>query len=142
MIIKRVDESVTERFFKNDYHDRGMLKWGGFFLSDHTSAIQKMKRDKVPETIRAEQSLERVSQELKQAWLTKKVVHVQLKMLHKGETMASLTGRVAGFQEETIIFIDKEGRPQMVNVNEIRNVQLVAAPVDWHHVTKKSVSQD
>ncbi|GEL15175.1 hypothetical protein [Pediococcus cellicola] len=108
MIIKRVDESVTERFFKNDYHDRGMLKWGGFFLSDHTSAIQKMKRDKVPETIRAEQSLE----------------------------------RVAGFQEETIIFIDKEGRPQMVNVNEIRNVQLVAAPVDWHHVTKKSVSQD
>lgn len=32
---------LTERFFKNDYNDRGMVKWQGFYLSDHTEDVAK-----------------------------------------------------------------------------------------------------
>lgn len=32
---------VATEFFKNDYHDRGIKKWGGFFLSEHTADLKK-----------------------------------------------------------------------------------------------------
>ncbi|GAB5052237.1 YolD-like family protein [Pediococcus ethanolidurans] len=133
MIIKRVDESVIEQFFKNDYHDRGMLKWGGFFLSDHTSAIKKMKHDKIPEKWLPEQTLEKNSQTLKQAWLHKQVVHVQLKLLHDGETLSSLTGQVAGFHDQKIIFSNVEGQLTAVSLEEIRNVHRPEVSVDWRN---------
>ncbi|WP_412989211.1 hypothetical protein ACLJJ6_09495 [Pediococcus siamensis] len=133
MIIHRVNEAVIERFFKNDYQDRGMLKWGGFFLSDHTSAIQKMKRDQIPEKIRPQQTTRQVSQALEQAWLKKKTVHVQLKIFHQGETLVSLTGQVSGFQGDQIVFRTTEDQPKKVSLEEIRNVNVVEAPVDWHN---------
>lgn len=32
---KIYNDNFAENFFKNYYKDRGMLKWQGFFLSDH-----------------------------------------------------------------------------------------------------------
>jgi len=28
-------------FFAHDYHERGMVKWQGYFLSDHTEDVKK-----------------------------------------------------------------------------------------------------
>lgn len=36
-------EAVAENFFKNYYHDRGKIKWSGYFLSEHTAALRKNK---------------------------------------------------------------------------------------------------
>lgn len=36
--------AVVNYFFEHDYHDRGMLKWQGFYLSDHTAALKEMKK--------------------------------------------------------------------------------------------------
>lgn len=34
--------------FLNQYQDRGMMKWQGFYLSDHTSSLQKVdKKDQM-----------------------------------------------------------------------------------------------
>lgn len=33
---------VASRFFKDDYQDRGIKKWGGFFLSEHSAALKKL----------------------------------------------------------------------------------------------------
>ena len=38
------DKKVTE-FFRT-YQDRGMKKWQGFFLSDHTSTLRKDRQQK------------------------------------------------------------------------------------------------
>lgn len=32
---------VADQFFKYYYHDRGIKKWGGFFLSEHTAELKK-----------------------------------------------------------------------------------------------------
>lgn len=29
----------VQQFFDHDYHDRGMVKWQGLYLSDHTAAL-------------------------------------------------------------------------------------------------------
>lgn len=42
-MLKKIDERFAENFFKNYYHDRGMLKWQGFYLSDHLNALKKAK---------------------------------------------------------------------------------------------------
>lgn len=41
---KEFDQRVTD-FFAH-YQDRGMKKWAGFFLSDHTAMINKETRQK------------------------------------------------------------------------------------------------
>ncbi len=32
---------VADNFFKYYYHDRGKIKWSGFFLSEHTAALKQ-----------------------------------------------------------------------------------------------------
>ena len=32
---------VADNFFKYHYHDRGKIKWQGFFLSEHTAALKR-----------------------------------------------------------------------------------------------------
>ena len=41
----RVDRSYSPYKEVREYQDRGMLKWQGFYLSEHTTA---MKEDKAP----------------------------------------------------------------------------------------------
>lgn len=43
-LLGQIKEKEAEDFFKNYYQDRGMLKWQGFFLSDHTAALSKKER--------------------------------------------------------------------------------------------------
>lgn len=35
------DSNLVNQFLKYDYHDRGMMKWQGFYLSDHTAVVAK-----------------------------------------------------------------------------------------------------
>ncbi|MFT8882891.1 MAG: hypothetical protein ABF991_05625 [Liquorilactobacillus hordei] len=39
---KKINDDFAEYFFRNFYQDRGMRKWQGFFLSDHTQALKKL----------------------------------------------------------------------------------------------------
>lgn len=41
----RVDRSYSQFEEIRNYHDRSMMKWQGFFLSEH---IASMKEDKMP----------------------------------------------------------------------------------------------
>lgn len=36
-----VDRSYSPYKEVREYHDRGMMKWQGFYLSEHTSAMKK-----------------------------------------------------------------------------------------------------
>ncbi|MEJ6400829.1 hypothetical protein [Nicoliella lavandulae] len=42
MVVKHpVDSKTAQRFIDEDFHDRGMMKWQGFMLSDHTAYIER-----------------------------------------------------------------------------------------------------
>lgn len=36
------DEHRVQHFFDHEYVDRGIVKWQGYFLSDHTSALKHL----------------------------------------------------------------------------------------------------
>lgn len=37
--------TLINNYFQHDYRDRGIKKWRGFFLSDHTSALKKWQAE-------------------------------------------------------------------------------------------------
>lgn len=37
-------DAIANNFFKYYYHDRGKIKWSGFFLSEHTAALKENKQ--------------------------------------------------------------------------------------------------
>lgn len=131
MIIHRVDESVIEQFFKNDYRDRGMLKWGGFFLSDHTSALKKMKATR-PEKQLPQQDIVQIGKFLNSAWKSKQLVHIQLMAL-KNEKVESYTGIVQGYRDANIILRQNNESQSLITVNleDIRNVHKYISSKSW-----------
>ncbi|MCK8627028.1 hypothetical protein [Fructobacillus cardui] len=44
--MNKEDIQRAKTFFEQDYHDRGKIKWNGFFLSDHTQKINQNKEDR------------------------------------------------------------------------------------------------
>lgn len=37
---------MINNYFQNDYHERGKVKWNGYFLSDHASALKREAQNK------------------------------------------------------------------------------------------------
>lgn len=111
------DKIVTD-FFKN-YHDRGMKKWGGFFLSDHTLKINQdqKKRDEVfPK--RKTMTEEEVSTKLFQAFSNHYYVEIQLKELdNEGKYKADICGFVEGYIDKQIIVSG-----QRIILDDINNI--------------------
>ncbi|MGK4144946.1 hypothetical protein AB0X56_06755 [Weissella paramesenteroides] len=100
----------AERFFRNDYHDRGMVKWQGYFLSDHTEDVGKYSKKQAIDRNRQDQvemSQEAISQYLLKAFDQRFPVTIQL----RNHTAGGLTspfyhGKVMGFQEDNVVLSD------------------------------------
>lgn len=94
----------VEDFFKN-YQDRGMVKWGGFFLSDHKMKINqdKAKRQRIYPK-KKEMSAEKISVALLKSFSEHRKVSVQLKDLDEdGNFAPDIVGFVQGYQDEDTI---------------------------------------
>ncbi|AYF92174.1 hypothetical protein D7I45_01040 [Apilactobacillus bombintestini] len=50
MLDHNINNEMVQNFFDYYYHDRGMIKWQGFMLSDHVSVIRKEKRSLVDDS--------------------------------------------------------------------------------------------
>lgn len=116
-------DQEVEDFFKN-YHDRGMLKWAGFFLSDHTLKIQKdvEKRNKVYEK-REEMSFTDVSNLLMQAYTLQVAVSVQLRKLNDElRYEEDIQGYIIGFSDDSVVIEDSNSKQHTIELTEINNV--------------------
>lgn len=113
---KRVDD-----FFRN-YHDRGMVKWAGFYLSDHVLKMhKKSKADAYVEIKKAEMSPEEVSKVLLKAFGESRIVSVQMRILNKeGELFRSFQGHVLGVDEDNVMIAD-----HIVEIEEINYIEII-----------------
>lgn len=123
MVLRQVhDDDLVNNFFKRDYHDRGMLKWGGFYLSDHTSALTKMHAAEKVEAPLPKQPLSVVSERLAVAWRTHQPVHLQLKVMDDNRILAKVDGIVVGVHEDNVVIQLASGRWRELSLTEIRCV--------------------
>lgn len=119
---------LTADFFANRYQDRGMKKWQGYFLSDHTAALKKQAEAEAAlqaQVALPQQSEVAIRQVLAAAFASGQSVIVQLRHLTtEGRLAAPLGGKVNGYTEWDDVGIG--GR--QVSISDIRHAELVPFP--------------
>ncbi|WP_137644868.1 hypothetical protein [Lactiplantibacillus plajomi] len=115
------DMAAVNRFFEHDYHDRGIVKWQGFFLSDHTSALNKVRaRERTVIQGRPVQPLSARTVILADAFAQGYRVKIQLATLDRnGHFYPDLIGTVSGYNATNIVL----NGSTFVSLDQIRNVQ-------------------
>lgn len=97
----------AQRFFRNDYYDRGMVKWQGYFLSDHTEDVDKYSKKWAINRERQDQvemSQEIISQYLMKAFDQRFPVTIQLRNHTTGGIASPFYhGKVMGFQGDNVV---------------------------------------
>ncbi|MCT3398496.1 hypothetical protein [Lentilactobacillus hilgardii] len=118
---KRFDMDIVNTFFEHDYYDRGMIKWQGFFLSDHTAALNKQKSKFNQEyNYKQQQSLQVITSILASAYNNHQEVTIQLKELDQNNiNLPNITTRIYGYNANDII-IDSNN---FIAIDDIRHIE-------------------
>lgn len=101
------DSKLVTQFLKHDYHDRGMMKWQGFYLSDHTSVRAKEARNfntQLRRTHLTKMSVEQINGVINEAIVKKTIVIVDLAQRNQdGQILAPITGRITGWVANQLV---------------------------------------
>jgi len=118
------DDTLVQRFFDHDYQDRGVVKWQGFYLSDHTAALKKQARQEaIKHPAKTQQSLEEMSAILSDAYANGKRVSIQLNTRNSNDEFApDLTGQVVGYEDDAVYLADQPP----ASLSEMRHVTKIS----------------
>ncbi len=115
-------DKKVETFFKN-YQDRGIKKWSGFFLSDHTLKINQDKRKRA--TIyskKTEMSEAEISELLLRSFSNHFPVSIQLKNLDvDGYFAEDVKGFVEGYLDKNIVVVSG----MSIAMDEINHIEFI-----------------
>lgn len=116
---------------QSNYEDRKMAKWQGFVLSDHAEMLQKQNQTKNNlNPAKEKQTPETISENLYQAFLTKKQVRIQMEFLLNGVYEDDLIGIVVG-QEENNIYLQTHSELIVIDSALIRHIKISKAKKWW-----------
>lgn len=116
------DYQRAHDFFANHYVERGMLKWQGYYLSDHTSALNKEAAGKTPQQAKVRQDSDTVRERLADAYANHYTVSIQ-RYPHNSEQeyAPDLNGHISGTTGDAIVLDTGE----LLLINDIRHIQLI-----------------
>lgn len=119
-IIKRTPEQLG-------YTDRGIVKWLGMMLSDHSEALKKESRKNQFFDIQAkvEMTEEEVSNVLHHAFVKQSPVIIQANIIKEGYYYRDVACKISGYVDDKIYLLLKDGRTLTCALPEIRNIELM-----------------
>ncbi|AKP66813.1 hypothetical protein [Companilactobacillus ginsenosidimutans] len=106
------------------YNDRGMMKWMGWLLSDHSAFMEGEKVKERLTPVKPEMEVEIISEQLKDAWENSKSVSVQINVLENDEYVPEIEGVVVGFDTGRIYLQLDSGETRLLHLEEIRCVNI------------------
>ncbi|MER2110033.1 MAG: hypothetical protein ABS889_03765 [Desemzia incerta] len=110
-------------FLNDEYRDRGIKKWAGFYLSEHTAAQEKLtdERKKMNPQKNQMESKE-IESVLNESILKNKPVAIQIESVDQnGNYKDDVVGLVVG-GDELGIYVNNT----KVDFDEIRNIQFIS----------------
>ncbi|WP_060459749.1 hypothetical protein [Lactobacillus acetotolerans] len=115
-------DQKVENFFRN-YQERGMKKWSGFFLSDHSLKINQDNRKRATVySKKTEMSEAEISKILLQSFSNHYPVSIQLKNLDEDCRFAEdIKGFVEGYSNENMVTISGTA----VHLDDINHIELI-----------------
>ena len=115
------DSNLINQFLKYDYHDRGMMKWQGFYLSDHTSARTKKsneEKSKQALTHAIKMTSREIAEVINSAIMQSTPVSIDLSTKNiDGTLLEPVTGLIDGWYEDNLIINDAK-----VNIADIHAI--------------------
>lgn len=110
-----------------DYEDRGIIKWQGMYLSDHTEKIAwQAKEKRTTNLAKTKMTTEEIAQVLNKAIIKSKAIAIQKEERNaEGHYSDELIGQIEGY-DELGIYVNSN----KVNYDEIRHVELYI-PKKW-----------
>lgn len=120
---KQLDMAMVNNFFEHDYHDRGMMKWQGFYLSDHTAALHKqMAKKQRHYQPKSQQTLATITNILALAYQRHRLIKLQLNQVDINDSqIPDFTAHVLGYHANRIV-LDHQ---QLILLDDIRHVELL-----------------
>lgn len=119
------------------YKDRGVMKWLGMMLSDHSEALKKEEMNDQLIEVKAKEEMteEAIAKVLNQAFATNSPVLIQANVMRNGNYYKDLECKVSGYGEGQIHLFLKDGRGTNCSIEEIRNVEFMNT-LDWYDKRK------
>lgn len=110
-----------------EYNDRRMAKWIGFYLSEHTAAMNKeSSRKKLIYQIKPEMTPAEVTHTIEEAILHNSRVSVQLSEVdQEGNAYEDISGSVAGYDTQTLYILQLSGEVNQVPTDLINHVEII-----------------
>lgn len=115
------------------YDDRGMIKWMGWILSDHSAYMEQASQQARPREIKPEMSVDQISANLQTAWERKQAVVLQSDTLENNCFTAEYQGQVVGYQGDQIYLQLANDSVKFFHLDELRYVALQTAEKWWRH---------
>lgn len=115
------------------YKDRGIVKWFGMMLSDHSEALKKEAMNSRQIEIKAKEEMTEgeIANVLHKAFVTNTPILIQANVMRDGNYYKDLECKVSGYVENQIYFILKDERSTSCTLEEIRNVEFMDV-IDWY----------
>lgn len=115
------------------YDDRGMIKWMGWILSDHSAYMEGASQQAQPREVKPEMAAAEISANLQTAWKSGQTVLIQSDTLENNCFTAEYQGTVAGYQGDQIYLQLANDSVKFFHLDEIRYVELQAAEKWWSY---------
>lgn len=121
------DEQVVQTFFDHYYKDRGMVKWQGFFLSDHIAALRHQReKEAYEDKLLPQMTQEDIGEMLEESWKYKRRIHIQINSVSASKLEPEeIDCVVKGHEQERIYIKTVDGLDQYVELDEIRFAKVV-----------------
>ncbi|WP_413628354.1 hypothetical protein R4B61_07540 (plasmid) [Fructilactobacillus vespulae] len=117
----KFDMKLVEQFFKYDYHDRGMVKWQGFFLSDHTNELKKQNiQNNRKVVLKQQQDTTTIKNKLYDAYKRGIKVVIQMNEVDTGLNPIEHDGMISNLDDNYLYINNK----QKIFINDVRAVLL------------------
>lgn len=114
----------------DNYHDRGVMKWNGFYLSDHTEKIDNDTKERANiNTAKEQMTAEAISEVLNAAMVKNRPVSIQKEERNaEGYYPDDIVGKILG-SNELGIYVGK----YKVHYDEIRHIEFYQKH-KWSHL--------
>ena len=115
------------------YNDRGMIKWMGWLLSDHSAYMEQAQRQAQPQPSRPVMTQSELNGNLQQAWEQGQAVLVQAADLEHDQLVAALKGWLVGYDAGQVYLQTETGQVHSLVISQLRYVHLLPAEKWWLH---------
>lgn len=117
-----------QHFFESEFSDRGMMKWGGFILSEHTTLQETIQKQEIHPLPKQQMSREAISDIIELALTKHQEVSIQREAITlDGNYFPSIKGFISGYDALGLYIHSTK-----VDYDEIRHIELLTQ-TKWYN---------